>query len=253
MFYLISFSILVNFDRHHFSISLCFNFRLKFHSSTSQSKNSQDSVAAKIDDRRPRLDATTSSSLGNISNKPKTSNLHSNIHTQPKSCYVGNQYPLPSNVKPERPLSLPGLQVATGNQALMKVSNQLMSPPPCPPPKTTHQVAKGSPIVSTPPAFSSPVRGNPLNPMMQTNDGSYSVLSPNAAQHSPRFMPQGQIPTPEIGPMTKRARAIRNQSMLKRSDSCPYPSQSPKATRQMPVSPGAVTLSPRQPADAIRY
>ena len=233
-------------------MSLYLNFRLKFHSSTSQAKNSHDAAASKIDERRPRLDAATSSSLGNVPSKPKTSNVHSIIHAQPKSCYVGNQYPLPSNAKPERPQSLPGLQVATGNEALMKVSNQLMSPPPCPPPKTTHQIAKGSPIVSTPPAFSSPVRGNILNPMTQTNDGSFPVLSPNTAQHSPRFVPQGQMPASEIGPMTKRTRAIRNQSMLKRSDSCPYPSQSLKTTRQVAVSPGAVTLSPRQPADNIR-
>eukprot|EP00795_Rhopilema_esculentum_P003622 gene3622-14856_t len=221
--------------------------KLQFRSSSSSTNSiSPDSKSNSSDGKRSPISTPTSVSSDNLQIKPQLS--VPSASSQPKSCYQANR--TVSNGGSERPQSLPGLKVAIGNQDVFKPGNNLMSPPQCPPLKT---LTKAVPPSLGSPRYSNAVaqaRGNitPSNGFAQASDGTFPV-APQQQQQS--FNSHTQISSPTHA-SKRQTHVQRTTTTLKRSDSCPYPSQSPRSNRPVVGSVTTASLSPRIQSDVIR-
>ena len=219
--------------------------RLQFHSSSSSSTSPNSKSISSTRTQSPLVAVSSSAPSERLSGKMPT--MQAATSSQSKNAFITNGIRLDGTN--ERPRSLPGLQIAAGDQESIKLSN-LMSPPLCPPPKTANQVPKGilppggSPIYAD---TGSHARGIPSTSFLQTNGvGSFPVLIQQSPQQQlARLSNQVQQESPG------KRQILSQRTSLKRSDSCPYPSQSPRG-RQIAVSQVLSPMSPSQPNDVIR-
>lgn len=233
--------------------SILFNFsRLQFRSSSNSSASPDLKQKSSARSQSP-FESPVSTASERSTTKVQSLNASPSNNIQPNNFFHPNEYQLLTKNTSERPKSLPGLQVTTGNQESSKVSSILMSPPLCPPPKpSSHQIAReitptGNPPVLTGINIQSRVVPVTTNAFMQRHDiSAFPSFVQKSPQHPIRLSIQSQLPnqSPEAG-STKRQ---IQRSTLKRSESCPYPSQSP---RQLNASQ-AINPLPRQPTDTVR-
>ena len=200
-------------------------FRLQFRSSSTTPKSKSISSA------RSQSPINVSPLGSSERSSAHAQSLPTSNHIQSKNVFASNGYQIGSTN--ERPRSLPGLQVATGSHDSPKLSN-LMSPPVCPPPKSGNQLTKG--II---PAGNSPVyadtgcqgRGASSTFPQGTNPTSFPILIQQSPQQLQGLPGQASLSSPIPESHGKR-QILAQRTSLKRSDSCPYPSQSPRP-RQM--------------------
>ena len=223
-------------------------FRLQFRSSSNSSTSPNSKSISSARSQSP-LHLSASSPTDRSSGKVQS--LQAPTNNQSKQTFVTNGYQFVGTN--ERPRSLPGLQVTTGIQESSKLSN-LMSPPLCPPPKSANQMVKAIPQGGSSPIYADtgiPARGMSSISFLQTNGAtSFPVLVPQSPQQVTRLPNQAQLPNQSQDSPGKR-QILSQRTSLKRSDSCPYPSQSPRA-RQISVSQALKQMSPTQAADSLR-
>lgn len=219
-------------------------------SSTSrlQFRSTSNSTTSSSDSKSPRSKSPFDAPASSANERPAA-------RMQPLQASPSNQPQVQSFIiANERPQSLPRLHVSTGNQESNKLSNLLMSPPLCPPPKaSTHQMVKGVGQTGNPPVLigsNAQSRGIHVtsHAFLQTQDGGSFPIQIQKSPQQPISLPiQPQMRSKNPEPNTTRQ---VSRASLKRSDSCPYPSQSPRA-RQLAVTQSVSPISPRQPTEAI--
>lgn len=223
-------------------------FRLQFRSSSNSSTSPSSKSTSSARSQSP-LDVSTSSPSDRSSGKVQS--LQAPTKNQSKQAFITNGYQFVGNS--ERPRSLPGLHVTNGIQDSHKLSN-LMSPPLCPPPKSANQIVKAIPLGESSSIYADtgiPTRGNSSIQFLQTNGAtSFPVLIPQSPQQGTRLPNHSQLPNQSQDSPGKR-QILSQRTALKRSDSCPYPSQSPRA-RHIAVSQAMKPMSPIQATDGLR-
>ncbi len=178
---------------------------------------------------------------------------HNSLNSKPKMTSSNHKPTTP--IKSERLNSLTGIQIVTTSSEVPKTPNKLMSPPICPPPKP-HLTPKTSPLATSSPSYASPVmmpnRGK-SNHVMQGGERSFPQMDSNGVNiHSMQGIPQIHVTKPVEQQKHRQTLIARAPVMLRRSDSCPYPSQSPRAARQIAPNQVTANLSPNPSIDISR-
>ena len=186
-------------------------------------------------------------------------------------------------VKAERPQSLPGLIVVSSQDGSKSV-NQLMSPPPCPPPRTPNtpqSCPRVSPLEVSSPVFVAPsmtstmaktsALGKGVAPSLQPQQQSdfsqkQQTVNFSVQQQQSQFQQQQQHPGVTTSPHAvssknpqmqtastamnhRQTHVSRTSASYRRSDSCPYPIVSPRTPKQQNIqtvtgSSSQCTMSP---------